>query len=240
MNKKLERDLGKIMLINMMVMGFLFFCSCLVGSLGFNFLEKLSGEWFGITRLGIGILSLFIFYISFVLLLIVYYRSMSKIIGKNKELVIDSNDNPKEWIRQVYRIILDYTIVKLIAPFIDYFPVFLKLLGAKLGRGVTVMGKIYTVDLVEIGDNTIVAVDSIISGHVGNGDVLTFRKVKIGNNCIVGVKTLIMPGVEIGDNSVIAAGSIVLKDTKIPTNEIWGGIPARRIKSAMLNSNFCR
>lgn len=44
----------------------------------------------------------------------------------------------------------------------------------------------------------------------------------IGTNCIIG------KGVHIGARSIIAAGSVVVKD--IPADEIWGGNPAKYIK----------
>lgn len=34
---------------------------------------------------------------------------------------------------------------------------------------------------------------------------------------------------EIGDNAVIAAGAVVVPETKVPAEEIWGGVPARQI-----------
>jgi len=38
-----------------------------------------------------------------------------------------------------------------------------------------------------------------------------------------------MPDVEIGDRSIIAAYAVVTMGTRIPPDEIWGGIPARKI-----------
>ena len=35
---------------------------------------------------------------------------------------------------------------------------------------------------------------------------------------------------EIGSNSVIAAGALVLQNTKIGEYELWGGVPAKFIK----------
>ena len=36
---------------------------------------------------------------------------------------------------------------------------------------------------------------------------------------------VVLPGVVIGDNAIIGALSLVTKD--IPSNEVWGGVPAK-------------
>ena len=56
---------------------------------------------------------------------------------------------------------------------------------------------------------------------------LSRRGVKIGDDVWVGANAVILPGVTISDGAVIAAGAVVNSD--VPTNEIWGGVPARRI-----------
>jgi len=50
----------------------------------------------------------------------------------------------------------------------------------------------------------------------------------IEDNCFIGARCIINKGVKIGKNSILAAGSVVIKN--IPNNEIWGGNPARFIK----------
>jgi maltose O-acetyltransferase len=50
----------------------------------------------------------------------------------------------------------------------------------------------------------------------------------IGNGVWVGANTYIAPGVTIGDNSVVGANSVVTRS--VPASEIWGGVPARRIR----------
>jgi acetyltransferase-like isoleucine patch superfamily enzyme len=52
--------------------------------------------------------------------------------------------------------------------------------------------------------------------------------VTIGSNVWVAANCVLLPGTTIGDNSLIAAGSVVNQD--VPPNEIWGGVPARRLK----------
>ena len=52
--------------------------------------------------------------------------------------------------------------------------------------------------------------------------------ITIGRNVWVGAQCTILPGVVIGDNAVIAGGSVV--NTTVPPDEIWGGVPARKLK----------
>jgi acetyltransferase-like isoleucine patch superfamily enzyme len=54
------------------------------------------------------------------------------------------------------------------------------------------------------------------------------RPVVLGNNVWVGRNSIILKGVHIGDNSIVAAGSIIVKD--IPSNQIYGGNPAQFIR----------
>lgn len=53
--------------------------------------------------------------------------------------------------------------------------------------------------------------------------------ISIGENCYIGNNVSIMPGVHIGNNVIVGYGSIVTHS--IPDNEVWAGIPARRIES---------
>lgn len=55
----------------------------------------------------------------------------------------------------------------------------------------------------------------------------TRRGVVIGDDVWLGAGCAVMPGVSIGDGAIIGANAVVTCD--VPTNEIWGGIPARKI-----------
>lgn len=55
------------------------------------------------------------------------------------------------------------------------------------------------------------------------------KPISLGSKVYVGNNAIIMPGVTIGDYVVIGAGSVVTKD--IPSNEVWAGCPAKRVKS---------
>ena len=53
--------------------------------------------------------------------------------------------------------------------------------------------------------------------------------IKIERIAFIGGNSIILKGVNIGENSVIGAGSVVTRS--VPANEIWGGNPAKFIKS---------
>ena len=55
------------------------------------------------------------------------------------------------------------------------------------------------------------------------------KSIKIGNDVFIGANSIILKGVCIGEKSIIGAGSVVTKN--IPNNEIWGGNPAKFIRS---------
>ena len=59
------------------------------------------------------------------------------------------------------------------------------------------------------------------------------RGIKVGNDVWVGNGCILLGGITIGDGSIIAAGAVVTKS--IPPCEIWGGIPAKKIKNRFPN-----
>lgn len=58
-------------------------------------------------------------------------------------------------------------------------------------------------------------------------NVVKFGEIHVGDNCFIGTRSTILPDVTIGNNSIVGACSLVTKD--IPPNEVWGGVPARKI-----------
>ncbi|MGY3211149.1 acyltransferase [Mucilaginibacter sp. HD30] len=84
------------------------------------------------------------------------------------------------------------------------------------------------------GGVTIVDTDfhSLNSDHwhtMADYDHMIKMPVVIKDDVFIGMDSIILKGVTIGSGVVIAAGSVVSKD--IPDNEVWGGNPAKFIKS---------
>lgn len=57
------------------------------------------------------------------------------------------------------------------------------------------------------------------------------RPILVKEGAFIGAACMIMKGVTIGTRSIVAAGSVVVKD--IPSGEIWGGNPAKFIKKTL-------
>jgi len=103
-------------------------------------------------------------------------------------------------------------------------------LGARLGENTYSAGVLLDPPLTEIGDNCIIGHDAALFCHAIEGQSFALFRIKIGNDVTIGAMAIIMAGVEIADGAIISAGSVVTKNTKIGENEVWGGIPAKRIR----------
>ncbi len=72
---------------------------------------------------------------------------------------------------------------------------------------------------VNIGNNVSIAHGAIVHGCT------------LHDNVLIGMGAIVMDDVVIESNSVIAAGAVVTKGTKVPSGTVFGGMPARKIKS---------
>jgi carbonic anhydrase/acetyltransferase-like protein (isoleucine patch superfamily) len=70
-----------------------------------------------------------------------------------------------------------------------------------------------------IGNNVSVAHNAIVHGCT------------IEDNVLIGMGAIVMDNAIVGSNSIIAAGSVVLENTIIEPGSVYGGIPAKKIKS---------
>ncbi len=66
------------------------------------------------------------------------------------------------------------------------------------------------------------------TGHLLNGGR---RRIEIGSHVWLGRRSIVMPDVTIGAGTILAAGSILTKDT--PSNTIYAGFPAREIRGGV-------
>lgn len=124
-------------------------------------------------------------------------------------------------------------------PFTTVFarPLVAKLFGARIGGNVALGGRIADPALVSIGDNAILGHNSVLTPHAITSGQIILREVRIGRGATVGVNVVVMAGVEVGDGAVVTSGAVVPPYTRIPPGELWGGVPARKLKD-LTTSDF--
>ena len=93
-------------------------------------------------------------------------------------------------------------------------------------------------DNVEMGNNVMIARESIILGKTHESDATdtpmneqgwkNVSKTYIEDDVWLGLRVVVMPGVRIRKGCIIAAGGVVTKDTI--ESGVYGGVPAKLIK----------
>lgn len=101
------------------------------------------------------------------------------------------------------------------------------LLGARLGTNTFSGGTILDPPLLQVGSNTLIGEDALLYAHAIEGEHLAHARIVIGDSVTIGARAIIMSGVTIGDRAIVAAGAVVLKGTRINSDEVWAGLPAR-------------
>ena len=94
-------------------------------------------------------------------------------------------------------------------------------------------------DEITIGDFCNIANNVVIVDHnhkyTGVIEGYELSPIHIGNRVWIGANVTILKGVTIGEGAIISAGAVVNKD--VPPYEIWGGVPARKIKSLRMEDD---
>lgn len=70
-----------------------------------------------------------------------------------------------------------------------------------------------------IGNNVSIAHNAVVHGCT------------IQDNVLIGMHAVVMDNAVIKSNSIIAAGAVVLENTIVPEGSVYGGTPAKKIKS---------
>jgi maltose O-acetyltransferase len=140
--------------------------------------------------------------------------------------------------------------------------VYLRLFGIKIPLSSSMHRnvKFFNIGNIECGKNTVINfgcyLDNrrkiIIGNNVGiahNTKIYTLghdiddpefktkgKSVVLEDNVFVFSNVLVMPGVTIGEGAIVLPGSVVVRD--IPSYEVWGGNPAKKIKARSKNIDY--
>lgn len=98
------------------------------------------------------------------------------------------------------------------------------------------------VNYIRIGNNTNIQDGAIVHGtyqksptNIGNNVIVAHGAILHGctihDNVMIGMNAVVLDNVEIESDTIIAAGSVITKGTKVEGGSVYAGIPAKKIKN---------
>jgi non-ribosomal peptide synthetase-like protein len=107
---------------------------------------------------------------------------------------------------------------------------YLRALGAKIGKGVTIFSPIVPVctDMLKIGSHTVIRGGASFSGYHADGGVIRTGAITIGSDAVVAEGAVLTSGTSMGDGAQLGHASSLHTGQSIPAGEHWHGSPARR------------
>ncbi|EMY34698.1 non-ribosomal peptide synthetase [Arthrobacter crystallopoietes BAB-32] len=107
---------------------------------------------------------------------------------------------------------------------------YLRAMGAKVGRNVTILTNHLPVctDLLTIGEGTVIRKDVIVNGYRAHGGVIQIGAVTLGRDVTVSEGTVLDINTTMGDGSQLGHRSTLYMGQTVPKGERWQGTPGRR------------
>ncbi len=117
------------------------------------------------------------------------------------------------------------------------YNVYLRLLGARIGRNVILKPRFMPVctDLISIGDGSVVLKDTILLGYKARSNRIHTGSIVIGANAYVGESSLLDVGTVMEDDTQLAYGSSLQTGQRIARGQRWHGSPAQET-----HVDYCR
>lgn len=84
--------------------------------------------------------------------------------------------------------------------------------------------------LIQLGRNVVIGYGASIAGHVQDRESVTIAKTLVEDDVLIGAQSLVYGGCTIKRGAVVLGGAVVRPFTTIGENEMWGGVPATKIK----------
>ena len=109
------------------------------------------------------------------------------------------------------------------------YPLYLRALGAKVGRGVVIFSRHVPVcaDLFTVGDGTVVEKDAFLNCYRVVGQVIQTGPVHLGRHVFVGEKAVLDIGTSLGDGAQLGHASSLHAGQAVPAGEHWHGSPGQ-------------
>ena len=109
------------------------------------------------------------------------------------------------------------------------YVLYLRALGAKIGRGVVIFSRHVPVctDLLTIGDGTVIRKDSFFSCYRAHAGLIQTGAVTLGKNVFIGETTVLDIETSMGDGAQLGHASSLHTGQAVPAGERWHGSPAQ-------------
>jgi non-ribosomal peptide synthetase-like protein len=108
-----------------------------------------------------------------------------------------------------------------------FLPWFLRLLGAKMGKGICMHSTDITeFDCVTVGDFCTINPASALQTHLYEDRVMKVGRVEIGRGVSIGPNATVLYDSKVGDFAQLRALTVIMKGESIPAHSEWEGAPA--------------
>jgi non-ribosomal peptide synthetase-like protein len=136
------------------------------------------------------------------------------------------------WSFTYFRFWLVRTIIQL-SPLVRFagspiFSMYLRLLGAKIGRGVVILTPTVPAcpDMLSVGAGSIIRKDAVITGYRAVDGVIQTGRVSLGRDVVVGEMTVLDIATAMGDGAQLGHSSSLHSGQSVPAGAHWHGSPA--------------
>ncbi|TCR70169.1 Pls/PosA family non-ribosomal peptide synthetase [Bosea sp. BK604] len=114
-----------------------------------------------------------------------------------------------------------------------FLPWFLRLFGAKYGKGVWLDSTDITeFDCIKVGDFCTVNAHSALQTHLYEDRVMKVGRVTLGKGVCIGAGATVLYDTHVGDYAQIGLLTVIMKGENLPANTRWEGAPAVPAKAA--------
>ncbi|MCS0600818.1 phosphopantetheine-binding protein [Streptomyces sp. LP11] len=108
------------------------------------------------------------------------------------------------------------------------YPLYLRALGARIGKGVTILSRTVPVctDLLTIGAGSVIRKESYLLGYRAHEGRIQTGRITLGREVFVGEKTVLDIDTAMGDGAQLGHTSSLHPGMSVPAGERWHGSPA--------------
>ncbi|ATG54030.1 amino acid adenylation protein [Brachybacterium ginsengisoli] len=109
-------------------------------------------------------------------------------------------------------------------------PIWMRLLGARVGRGTEISTVLLIPSLVTVGDHAFLADDTLIGAYELGGGWIRVERVKVGKRAFVGNSGMLAPGRKVPKQSLVAVLSAAPRRKSAKAGSSWLGSPPRKLR----------